>query len=178
MFTVLLVVVLVAAAIHVARMSDRSVGRIGRVVLLYMLIGYCGVPMVMVSGATLIAPNRVAAVLGFPAGNPFQEFLGYAYLGMSLLSMLAVRFRGEFLVAPALVWAVFFAGATRIHLRDLAGRGALTHGGLLEMLLTHTLISILLVGALWASGVWRRGGADKRGDILHGAEIRAGHSGG
>lgn len=163
MFLILLAGVLVAAAIHVARMNDRSVGRIGEVVLLYVLIGYCGVPMLVMSGALLIAPERVATGLGFPAGNPFQEFLGYAYLGMSLLAVLAVRYRGEFLVAPAVVWAVFFLGATGIHLRDAGGRGALTHGGLLAILLTHALISILLIGALWASGVWRSRGRVRSG---------------
>lgn len=174
MFIIILVGVLVAAAIHVARMEDRSVPRIGEVVLLYVLIGYCGVPMVFVSGATLIAPDRVAAILDFPADNPFQEFLGWAYLGMSLVAVLAVRYRGAYLVGPAVIWAVFFAGATTIHLRDLAARGTLTHGGLLAILATHGLISVLLVGALWASGVWRHG----RDEAVHAVGARVDYAGG
>lgn len=158
MFFYLLLVVLAAAAIHAARSADRSPERIGRLALLYILVGYCGVPMLAVSVATLAWPERVAGILGFPPGNPFQAFLGVAFLAMSLLSILALRYRRSFLIAPALCWAVFFAGATVIHLRDFAGRDALTHGGILHIFGSHGLISILLIAALWLSGLPRERG--------------------
>lgn len=156
MFLFLLAAVLVAASVRIARMRDRSSRRVGEVGLLYVLVGYCGLPMLAVSVGILVWPDRVADILDFPAGNPFQEFLGYAYLGMSILSVLALRYRGTFLIGPALCWAVFFAGATFVHLKDYGERGVLTHHGALAIFASHGLISVLLIVALLASGLLRQ----------------------
>jgi hypothetical protein len=152
-FVYLLLAVLVAASIHIARTEDRTMAQIGRIGLLYILVGYCGLPMVLVSVWTLVSPDRVAEWLGFPTANPFQTFLGFAYLAMSIIAVLALRYRGAFLIGPAVGWAVFFAGATFVHLKDLAATGALTHHGMLAVLATHGLISLLLAVALLASGL-------------------------
>lgn len=153
MFGYLLVAVLVAASVHVTRTGERTRRRVGEIALLYLLVGYCGVPMLVVSVATLAMPDRVADMLGFPAGNPFQAFAGVSFLAMSLVSLLTLRYRRAFLIAPAVSWAVFFAGATFVHLRDFGARGELTHGGMLTIFASHGLISVLLVAALLASGL-------------------------
>ena len=153
MFLLLLSAVLVAAAIHIARVGARRPQRLGEIALLYLLVGYCGVPMLALSVMNLVWPEHLAAHLGFTAGNPFQAFLGVAYLGMSLIAVLPLRYRGLFLIGPALVWTVFFAGATVVHLQDYGARGALTHQSALLIFATHGLISVLLVTALIASGL-------------------------
>ena len=155
MFHLLLIGVTIAAAIHVVRLPERTSERVAELVLLYLLIGYCGVPMAVVSGISLIHGPLVADVLGFPAGSPFQDFAGYALLGMSVLSLLAVRYRGTYLVGPAVVWAIFLAGATLVHATDYDARGALSHGSLLAIFASHGLIAVLLVGALLMSGAIR-----------------------
>lgn len=155
MFVYLLLAVLVGGALHIGLTQERTARRIGELGLLWVLVGYCGLPMLAVSLWTLSSPDRVADVLGFPPGNPFQEFLGVAYLGMSLLSVLALRYRGTYLIGPAVVWAVFFAGATFIHLKDYGSRGVVTHHDALFIFATHGLISVLLVAALLASGLFR-----------------------
>jgi len=152
-FLILLLMVLVAAAIHASRLKEPSTPRIAEVFLLYLLVGYCGVPMLAFSLWNLLSPEKAAAHLDFPPGNPFQEFAGIAFLAMSLVSLLAIRYRRTFLIAPVVCWAVFFTGATWIHLKDIHLKGALTHGLALHVFATHGLISILLVGALVASGV-------------------------
>lgn len=155
MFLLLLLAVLVAASIHVARLQERTLPRVGELFLRYVLVGYCGVPMVAVSVGVLVSPDRAADILGFPAGNPFQDFLGYAYLGMSLVAVLALKYRGAFLIGPAVGWTVFFAGATAVHLKTMGGEGGLSHGGVLFIFATHGLISVLLAAALAVSGVWK-----------------------
>ena len=81
-----------------------------------------------------------AVTLGFPPDNPFQDFLGYAYLGMSVIALLALRYRGTYLVGPSLLWAIFFAGATLVHLGNSHSGGVLSHGSLLAIFLSHGLI--------------------------------------
>lgn len=157
MFLLLLALTLTGAAIHAARLEPRTAAGVAEVVLRWVLVGYCGVPMVVVAVVTLLDPDHAAAVLGFAAGNPFEVFLGWAYLGMAIIAVLALRFRGVYLIGPALVWAVFFAGATGVH-REQGLAGDASHGSLLEIFARHGLISVVLVGSLVASGVWRRRG--------------------
>ena len=147
-FVYLLALLLLAATVHVAVLPERTTRRVAEIGLLYLLVGYCGVPMLAVSLWALISPDHAAAGFGFPAGGPLLAFFGWAYMGMSLLSLLALRYRGAFLVAPVVVWAVYLGGATVVHLRESLGRA-------LEILASHGLIAALLVVALLASGAWR-----------------------
>src|SRR5574339_498908 len=104
--------------------------------------------MLAVSLWVLISPEHAAAGFGFTADGPLLAFFGWAYLGMSLLSLLALRFRGAFLVAPVVVWAVYLGGATAVHAQESPGRA-------LEIFASHGLIAALLVVALLASGAWK-----------------------
>ena len=147
-FVYLLALLLLAATVHAAVLRERTVGRIAELVLLYLLVGYCGVPMLAVSIWVLVSPERAAAGFGFDATGPLLDFFGWAYLGMSLLSLLALRYRGAFLVAPVVVWTAYLGGATLVHLQGSQGRAV-------EIVASHGLIAALLVGALIASGAWR-----------------------
>jgi hypothetical protein len=152
-FVFLLAVLLLAASVHIAMMQERTIPRIAHIVLLYLLVGYCGVPMLAVSVWALVSPEHAAASLGFTAAGPLLAFFGYAYLGMSLLSLLALRYRHTFLIGPVVVWAVYLGGATLVHLKAYGERAAHTHGGALEIFASHGLIAVLLVAALLASGL-------------------------
>jgi hypothetical protein len=154
-FQILLLVLIAAAALHLWRSQERTLERGGLLLLMYVLVGYCGIPMIVVALLVLVHPGEAAEVLGFAAGNPFELFLGWGYLGMAVVATLSLRYRGSYLVAPALLWAIFFAGATAVHAGDYRAAGVLTHGSLLQLFVAHGLVSVLLVAGLWASGVWR-----------------------
>jgi hypothetical protein len=154
-FILLLAASLVAVAIHAMLLKERTTRRIGEIAMLYILAGYCGVAMLASSLFSLANAERFARMHGFPTGSPFQDFTAVAMLGMSILSLLALWYRGTYLIAPAVCWAVFFGGATWIHAKDLGDKGAFTHGGLIAIFVTHGLISVLLIVALLMSGVWK-----------------------
>jgi len=147
----LIVVLVVFVAVALRRGLDgQSAAELG---LTYLLVGYCGVPMVVVAIVSLVHPHEAAEVLGFTPENPFQTFLSWALLGMALAALLSFKYRGRYLIGPAVVWATFFAGATHVHLTDLAGRGGVGHGSVVAIFLSHGLISLLLMVALVRSGV-------------------------
>jgi len=77
---------------------------------------------------------------------------------MALSATLALRFRGPYLVGPAVTWGVFFAGATTVHLGMGGGAEAMGLGEVLVVLAAHPLVSLLLVVGLWTSGLTRRVG--------------------
>ncbi len=156
-FVFILILLLVAAGVHAASVTPRTVPRAAELVMKYLLVGYCGVPMLVVSLYLLISPERAAAAFGFTASGPVIAFFGWAYLGMSILSLLALYYRGAYLVAPVVVWAVYLGGATFVHLGELAARGGGGGhgGGPLEIFAAHGLVGVLLVLALLVSGAWR-----------------------
>ena len=161
MFFILLLLLLAAAALHAARSRERSPANTARLVLLYVLVGYCGIPMLPLSLFSLQSPVQAAAFFGFHPGGAFQTFFSVAYLGMSVLSILALWYRGSYVVGPALMWAIFFAGATFIHMKELGGAVTLHtnahgHGDFVQVFATHGLISVLLLGSLLVSGAWKR----------------------
>lgn len=156
-FHLFLALVVVGAAVQIARMSARSSDRIGEVILVWVLVGYCGIPMIGFMGYGLMHPAEMAHLTGFEEGSPFQIFITWALLGMGVSATAAFRYRGTYLMGPALAWAIFFVGATTIHFGQYGADGTLTHGAMLMIFATHGLISVLLLGSLWASGVWKAG---------------------
>ena len=162
--TFLAILLLVVAAAAVRARTRLAEGRksAARTFLRVLLVGYCGIPMVVVAVALLLAPARTAAGFGFVAGSgPVASFLGVAYLGMALAATMASRFRGEYLVAAAIPWIVFLAGATVVHLHDLGGLhgsavGAVGPVGVVHLLVVHGGVALLLTGALGASGLLGR----------------------
>ena len=157
-FHLVLLFVLVAATVHVVRLEARTAASVGETVVRWVLVGYCGVPMAAFMVFGLVHPDEVARLTGFEPGSPFQTFITWALLGMSVAATLALRYRGSYLVGPSVAWAVFFAGATVVHLRQYGDAGVLDAGLMLIIFATHGLVSVLLIGGLGASGVWRRGG--------------------
>lgn len=154
MFVALLALVLLAWAMHLWRTPRPIRQRGGELLLRYVLAGYCGVPMLVVAAGLLVHPHEMAHLLGFEPDHPFALFLGWAYLGMAVAATLALRFGGRYLMGPAVTWAVFFAGATWVHVHQAGGTPGLGHGGLLTIFAAHGLISLLLVGGIWSSGLW------------------------
>jgi hypothetical protein len=155
MFLILLLLLAVAAAAHTVVGKERTLTRGARLFLIYLLVGYCGIPMVLVGIWCIARPGEAAASFGFPPGGEFQTFFAVAYLGMSIISLLAPFLRRSYLVGPAVCWAVFFAGATAIHFGHENVHGGLTHGSMLAIFATHGLISVLLLASLLASRAWR-----------------------
>lgn len=155
MFVLLLAALLIAWAVYVRRSDPRTRARGGELLLRYVLAGYCGVPMLVVAGALLLHPHATAHLLGVEPDHPFGRFFGWAYLGMAVAATLTLRFGGTYLIGPAVAWAVFFAGATAVHIEMSGGTTAMGHGGLFFVLAGHALVSALLAVGLLTSGVWR-----------------------
>jgi hypothetical protein len=152
-FTYLVLLLLAGAAVHIARLPDRTPARGAEVLLRYLLVGYCGVPMLAVSVWALLSPVVVARMFGVGAAGPLLGFFGYAYLGMSLVAVLTIWYGGTFLAAATILWAVYLGGATVVHLTQF---GHPSVRGAVEIVVSHGLITVLLVTTSIVSGAWRR----------------------
>jgi hypothetical protein len=160
-FFVLLVALVIAALVHAFVRADPPEGRgtgrpergrVGRLLLAYVLVGYCGLPMIAVALAAMIDPEWTIRVLQLPAYE-LEGFFGWAYLGMAVIATMCLRYRGVFMVAPATCWAIYFAGATLVHLHQPgAGHGS-GHAYVVAVLATHLSVSVVLAAGLVLSGL-------------------------
>lgn len=149
MFTLVLLSCVGAATLHFFRSEERTSDRAGELLLRWVLAGYCGIPMMAVALLLLVHPHEMAEWVGVAPDHPFGLWLGWAYLGMALSATLALRWGGRYLIGPAVVWAVFFLGATGAHLHTPGAGG---HGALLGVASSHALVSVLLGTGLALGG--------------------------
>ncbi len=153
-FLLMAVMFVVAALVHGALAKATTEKRI-ELVLVYLLAGYHGIVMLAVAVYALVAGEQAAAHLGTPAGNLFQQFFGFAYMGMAVASILCIWLRGAYLVAPVVCWCVFFFGATYVHMADYHARGALLHSHV-HIVLAHAVVPALMLGlSIWLWARWR-----------------------
>ncbi len=152
MFTLLLFLMIVAGLLH-ARATGASAPAGGAEhVLVYVLVGYCGIAQLIVGAAAFLSPALIAHLARVGDVGEMLPWMGSMYVGAAIAGLLAIRFRGDYLIGPAIVWATFFAGATWAHLHTEAvhGRGPDVHMSA-WIFASHGLVSIVLLGALWTS---------------------------
>src|SRR3954468_23256183 len=111
-FFYLLLALLVGAAIQLGIQGDRSAARVGEVGLAWILIGYCGVAMLLHALESLLLPVLMANWHGFAEGGVWQAFTTVALFGMAVSAVLSIWVRGSYRVGPTISWAIYFAGAT------------------------------------------------------------------
>ena len=148
MFLILLLAILAVAVLHGMKTGPRTAERFSELMLVYLLVVYHGFVMLAVGLYVLFWDEKAAAMLGAPAGNVFQEFFGFAYLGMAIASIPAIWWRGTYLIAPILFWSVYFFGATYIHIVEYWEAGKLTFGLLVWILMTHTGPPLLMLALM------------------------------
>lgn len=125
-------------------------------VLVYLVAGYLGLIQAVVALFVLFVPERAAGMLGAEPGNPFQQFLGVAYLSLAVVAILAAFLRGAYLVAPVVGWSVYFFLATFAHLFQYHGAGDLSAHSSIVVVLEHAVApAAALALLLWLGQVQR-----------------------
>lgn len=146
--TVILAIGLLAAAVYLlVSKAPRTRTRICEILLLYCLV--CGVGLIGLVGfiGHVFFGDQIAAMIGWPAGSPFQFEVGLHDGAWGVLGILCILKRGGFWLATGLGWSLFMLGAAYGHIRDamLHGNLALYNAGsILPDLLVPVLLLVLL----------------------------------
>ncbi len=143
-----------AGAVHAYVTPSRSPARIAEMMLVYLLAGYCGVTMLAVGLVAVVNPDWVAVNMAqVPPGNAVMIWAGFLFIGLSLVSIMTIWLRGIFLIAPVVIWSIYWAGATYAHLvADRQNGHALTSDVVFQTFVSHGLIAVILLvlsGLLW-----------------------------
>jgi hypothetical protein len=152
MWLALLILSLVAAGIHLNSRPARSKAASAELVLVYLLAGYCGFAQILRSIAVLVRGQPLMGHVQFTPGDPAVMWLGFFGLGCGLIGAMSIWRRGNFLLAPVIVWAVFWTGTTLAHIRlGDWNQVSETWAWMLWTFATHGLIAVLLVVFYWLS---------------------------
>src|SRR6266436_8334223 len=103
LFLLCFVLALVIGAVHIYRdKQPRTKERVVEILLLWLLIICVGIASVLTFVADAFFADRMAASLGWPAGNPFQSLVAVANLSVGVLGILYYWIRGSFWVATVI----------------------------------------------------------------------------
>ena len=156
MFLLTALLLVVVALVHAGRAGHDLRGRL-ELVLVYLLAGYHGVVMLVVTAVLFFDPERGAAMVSADPGSPFQLFFGVSYLAMSVTAILTIWWRGRHLDGQVILWSIYFFGATWIHARTFAEADSLTPSSFVQIVLAHALLPVvMIVLALWRYRLERR----------------------
>ncbi len=152
MFLLLAVVLAAAGFAHGAVVRSPLATRV-ELALVYLLAGYFGLVMLAIGLFCLVAPERAAAMLGAEAGNPFELFTAWAFVGMAAAALMAVRLRGVYLVGPIVAWSLYYFGAVQVHWVEYSAAGRLTSRFAALIVLEHAGPPALAIALGW--WLWR-----------------------
>ena len=146
-----LVALLGAGRFHALKLNQRTLSAVAEMMLVYVLVGYCGLYMVLAGILDLAASFRNGTIFPFPAGGTTQQFFDFALLAMATMAIFSVRFRGRYLASPAIGWSVFWFGATYIHYANLDATDGLSLWAGLGIFSSHALVALVLLGLLFTA---------------------------
>jgi len=108
---------LLGATLHlVFDKKARGRRRILEILLLYLLPTTIGLMGLWGFLGHMFLSNKVASLIGWPTGNPFQKEIAFANLAFGTLGILCIWIRGNFWLAAILGQGVFMWGAAGVHL--------------------------------------------------------------
>ena len=120
LFLICFVLGLVIGAVHLYRdKQPRTKRRVVETFLLWQLVISVGIASVLTFMGDAFFADRMAASLGWPAGNPFQSMVAVANLSVGVLGILCYWMRGNFWVATVIGFSVWWPGAAVVHIRDI-----------------------------------------------------------
>ena len=127
--------------------------------LLYVLFYGYGIGGIWNFVGHFFAADMVAASVGWPAGNPFQQELAFYALGTGAVGLLTPWVRDRFWMAAALAPSIFVYGAAFTHVQDyLVNDNTAPANWSVAAVAANLIIPTVVLGLLWAYA--RAGGFD------------------
>jgi hypothetical protein len=112
-----LVLGLVVGAVHLyLDKKPRTKARVAEIFLLWLLVITVGIQGIFAFIGHTVYADTTAASIGWPADNPFQSEVAVANLSVGVLGILCYWMRGNFWVATAIGFSVWWLGDAVVHI--------------------------------------------------------------
>ncbi len=148
---IFILITLIGAVLHLfLTKAERTKNRIFEVFLLWFLFIMVGIGSIWAFIGHVFLSNTIAAMIGWPAGNPFQLEVGVANLSYGILGILCWKLRDNFWTATVLAVSIFYLGAAYIHISNIAQTGNIAPGNAGYALYIDIIIPLILLCLLAA----------------------------
>lgn len=155
---IFILITLIGAVLHLfLSKAPKTKNRVFEVFLLWFLLIMVGIGSIWAFIGHVFMSNTIAAMIGWPAGNPFQLEVGVANLSYGILGILCWKFRDNFWTATVTAVSVFYFGAAYIHVMNIAQTGNIAPGNAGYALYIDILIPIILICLLIAYNLTKNG---------------------
>lgn len=143
---ILLVVALIAAAIHLnVRKKARTKGRVVEVLLHYLIPINLGVMAVITFVAQIFFGRQIAEIMGWQPNPAFQFEVGMVNLGYAIVGFLSIWQKKGFWFSTVLTNAVFLLGCGIAHIYQLMQGVKASLHGLLFLYVNDIIVPIFLL---------------------------------
>jgi len=154
--TVFAILALLGAFLQLVLKRERTTRRITEIVLLYWFAIAIGASGIFAFAGHTFRADQVAAGIGWPAGNPFQQEVAFADLALGVLGLACIAIRENFWTATAVATAVMYWGDALGHAYQLLHYGN-HHPGNAGTVLWGTIAvpAVTIALLLWRARVLR-----------------------
>ena len=142
--------IIVAILYLVIDKEPRTMHRVIGVFLLSFLMISIGISSLISFVGHVFFADRTAALIGWTAGSPFQQEIGFANLAIGVLGITCFWLRRNYWVATVVMATIFLWGAAYVHILDIMVNGNYAPGnagGVLYDDILVPLITIVLLAA-------------------------------
>ncbi len=122
-----------------------------KALLLWLLVIKVGLGGLWAFMGHYFTADRVAAYIGWPAGNPFQKEVAFTNLAIGSCGLLCFFFRDEFWLATIVFTSIFLLGAFSVHVKSQLEHGNRNSGNAGPVFFADIIIPIVL-WALYIAG--------------------------
>ncbi len=122
-----------------------------KALLLWLLVIKVGLGGLWAFMGHYFTADRVAAYIGWPAGNPFQKEVAFTNLAIGSCGLLCFFFRDEFWLATIVFTSIFLLGAFSVHVKSQLEHGNRNSGNVGPVFFADIIIPIVL-WALYFAG--------------------------
>lgn len=158
MIYIFILITLIGAVLHLfLSKSPKTKNRVFEVFLLWFLLIIVGIGSIWAFIGHVFMSNTIAAMIGWPAGNPFQLEVGIANLSYGILGILCWKFKDNFQTATVIAISVFYFGAAYVHIVNIMQTGNMAPGNAGYALYIDILIPIILICLLIAYNMTKNG---------------------
>lgn len=145
------IITIIGAFLHLLlSKKPKTKNRAIEIFLLWFLVVIVGIGSIWAFIGHTVLANQIAAMIGWPAGNPFQLEVAVANLSYGILGILCLKFRDNFWIATVIAVSTFYLGAACIHIMNMVQYGNYAPGNAGFALYIDIIIPIVLICLLVA----------------------------
>lgn len=107
-------IAIVLALIHIFRLKKRTNARIIELLLVYLVVFNYGIQAIFAATFQTLQPLQTAERIGFTP-SPFEFEVAMGNIGMGIAALMAMFWRGRYILGPVITCTIFIYGAAYGH---------------------------------------------------------------